>query len=618
MKTVGTILFFLLSTVLLGEPPTPTPTPAPIVWHISTLPFVGIPTTTKNYYISPTGSTSNSGLDPAHPKTFDLVKGCSACSDTTIFALAGKYDTVADGARNLNLYGAGVPGSPLIVRPYEPAPFQRAAISFRVNANKWFSGFSVAGHDVWYIGAEWTPVTGTNTNRITSYPGSTPGPDMSHYGLAFNLRTDLGPQPGIRFIAGVMHDNLQGPSPQSPQSPDFELSDSLVYYNGWFSTADRSHGHGIYLQGPCGQSTGNRYINTIVQHNFHYGFHAYGSSAICNNDLTLDGMDLGPTGDMPTLNQGGGLALLGGTNPTMRPTIKNSLFYNPVDNNNFHIGYSPWSANTVLNGHITSNAFAAGLWFEPGKISLPSMTVTGNSFRALPIQPYAGYTQGDYPSNDWLTTSGHGYVRPSQYLKGYAHVSVWNKDAFTTVSVPFAATGVQVGAPYEIRYGGNYYGPKITGVYAGGDVSFPMTGWTEALPDGNISPPPSPLPYYATFIVQQTGPAGPTPTPTSTATATLTPTNTNTPTATFTGTLTPTNTPTATFTPSNTLTPTNTLTPSDTPTTTPTLTATNTQTATPSVTPATVCVTVTPSNLPPPPTTCVPITGCGPTPTRAP
>jgi hypothetical protein len=489
--------------------------PSPIVWHVSTLPFIGIPTTTKNYYVAVNGSAANSGLDVDHPKSYRFVKdGCqNACGDTTIWMRGGNYDTVADGQLNLNLRGSGTAGSPLWIRPYQAAPYQPEHVAIRVDAGKWYSGMSGAGKYVRYVGIEWTPVAGTNLDRITDSPGSTPGPDMSHYGGAFTMRQDLGLLPDVKLIAGIFHDNQSGPSSQTPNVVDFEISDSLIYYNGWLSTADRSHGHGIYPQSGCTGTIGHRYIDNIVQHNFSYGMHFYGSSAACNNDVTIDGLDGGPTGDMPGLNAGNSM-LLGGANITKRFKVTSSLFFGA----GARIGYSPWPTGAITDGHVTGNVFAAELDLEKVAPNATGIDIRGNSFRdpACPPPPelcHRGYVQSDFPNNDWVTATGHGFIRPSQYIQGLAHVSIWNKGGDPVVTVSFASTGVQVGAPYEIRYAGNYYGPTIRGVYQGGDVDFPMTGWTEALPDGNISPPPSPLPYYAAFIVQQTGGVTSTPTP---------------------------------------------------------------------------------------------------------
>jgi hypothetical protein len=60
---------------------------------------------------------------------------------------------------------------------------------------------------------------------------------------------------------------------------------------------------------------------------------------------------------------------------------------------------------------------------------------------------------------------------------------------------------VSPGAAYEIRNAQNFYGPPaISGTYAGGSVTLPMTGLIPATPVGDVAPAPT-GPRFNVFIV---------------------------------------------------------------------------------------------------------------------
>src|SRR5262249_7195473 len=153
------------------------------------------------------------------------------------------------------------------------------------------------------------------------------------------------------------------------------------------------------------------------------------------------------------------------------------------------------------------------------------------------------------PKGTWLL------VRPNLYSPGRGHVAIYNWDHLNSVSVD-ASTILNIGDNYEIRHAMNFRGGAVaSGTYAGGTISFPMTGLAAEPPAGASAPSvPSPA-EFAAFVVVTVGAAGPTPTPTPTQTPgppspTPTPTRTPTPVP-----PTPTRTPTSSVTSTPTRTP---------------------------------------------------------------
>ena len=173
--------------------------------------------------------------------------------------------------------------------------------------------------------------------------------------------------------------------------------------------------------------------------------------------------------------------------------------------------------------------------------------MTGNTFYGS----ISGFAHSQYPNNTYLSSRPSGtriVIRPNQYEAGRAHVTVYNWDLMSTVSVDL--TGIlAVGTAFEVHNAADFFGaPVLVGTYAGGSITLPMTGLSVAAPVG-LTAPPATGPELNVFVVLPVLGAPP-PTPTKTPTGN-TPTPTPTP-------LPPTNTPTRTPTKTHTPTPTQT------------------------------------------------------------
>ena len=168
-------------------------------------------------------------------------------------------------------------------------------------------------------------------------------------------------------------------------------------------------------------------------------------------------------------------------------------------------------------------------------------TITGNTF----VGDVNGFTQGDYPNNTYYSrtsppTQDKVTILPNAYEPGRATIVVYNWDGSATQAVDLTGV-VSPGAAYEIRNAQNFYGPAVvSGTYAGGSVTLPMTGLTPATPVGYAAPP-STGPAFGAFVVLSASVGPPVPptasftyspaTPTANAPVTFTDTSTGNPTS---------------------------------------------------------------------------------------
>ncbi len=116
--------------------------------------------------------------------------------------------------------------------------------------------------------------------------------------------------------------------------------------------------------------------------------------------------------------------------------------------------------------------------------------MTGNHF----YQDICGSgIESSFPSNTYhhdVQTDGEISLHPSERLRDGActHHGVQLGSGTATVSVDVSSI-LTVGASYEVRNAQNFFGPPVlSGVYAGGLLTLPMTGLTVAAPIGGTLP----------------------------------------------------------------------------------------------------------------------------------
>ncbi len=555
---------------------------------------LSLPASGADFYVAPNASGSGTGSlsNPWQLQTA-LNHPAAVHAGDTIWLRGGTYT----GTFNSNLNGNS--SAQIFVRQYEG---ERAKIDSNGSTN---NPLSVSGSYTTFWGFE-------VTNSLTSRPHV----DFSRPNGVTTAQS--GSHPRIRFVNLIVHDTGSGFGFWK-ETFDSEIYGCLVYYNG-----NTQLDHGIYAQN---QNGFKKVTDSIIFRNYGHGFHAYGSGS-----AFLDGMDLqGNTIYLNGLLSSGTAqrnVLIGGGSNVHNPTVKtNNLYYQPGGPNSaFKLGYGGGCTNAV----VMDNYQAGNTEFEG---CLP-VTMTGNTFYGN----ISGFTQGQYPANTYYSSRPTGVrvqIRPNLYEAGRANITVYNWDLLPTVNVDL--TGILgTGTAFEVRNAADFFGaPVLSGTYAGGSITLPMTGLSVASPIGFVAPNPTGPELNVFVVIPILGAPAPTATATNTPvppTATRTPAKTATPvpptpTKTFTPsstplppTSTPTKTPTKTFTPvPPTSTPTKTFTPVP-PTSTPTKTftpvpPTNTPVP-PTVTPTKTFTPVPPTNTAVPPTatnTAVPPTA---TPTR--
>jgi len=447
-------------------------------------------------------------------------------------------------------------------------------------------------------------LTSSSTDRTSTVPDSYPT-DLQRPYDAVQIYQSGNSGTGCIFINMIVKNCGQGFG-LWVNAENAEVYGCLIYYNGWMAP-DRDHGHSIYSQN---QPPGTRWIrDNIMFGNYDYQMHGYTESSHVDNHI-IDGNINYWAAAISTSGLHPGEWIVGGNAGTGN-VITNNAIYAPGGNGGFSITYglyAPVVQNNFSGGDGTLYGFPIYLDNTAG-----TPTITGNKFYADDLILPSSYATL-YPNNNWYLRANRPkgtwlLVRPNLYSPGRGHVAIYNWDHLNSVSVD-ASTILNIGDNYEIRHAMNFRGGAVaSGTYAGGTISFPMTGLAAETPAGASAPSvPSPA-EFAAFVVVTVGAAGPTPTPTPTQTPgppspTPTPTRTPTPvpptptrTPTSSVTSTPTRTPTATPAPATaTRTPTA---PPPTPTPTPT-SAASTPTGTPALPPPTA--TPSPTRTPPPPT----------------
>ena len=101
---------------------------------------------------------------------------------------------------------------------------------------------------------------------------------------------------------------------------------------------------------------------------------------------------------------------------------------------------------------------------------------------------------GAAPTGTWI------YVRPNKYEQKRANITIYNWDLSATVNVDLSNV-LAVGDQFVIRDAQNFFaGPLVSGKYAGGTVSIPMTNLQKAVASGFAAPAHT-APLLGTFVV---------------------------------------------------------------------------------------------------------------------
>ncbi len=194
-------------------------------------------------------------------------------------------------------------------------------------------------------------------------------------------------------------------SPSGKEATNAEIYGSLSYFNGW-EAPDRGHGHNIYAQNQTGTK---KITDTILFSGFSHNIHIYGSSSAFLNNFDIEGITTFNAGDLSS--DGGRVLLLGGDSVAQNPILKNNYLYRlpggPISD--FDMGYNAGCSNA----NVTNNYISTTTWF----VNCLPTSMTGNTFYGS----ISGFTQGQYPSNTYLSSRPTGvkvFIRPNAYEAG--------------------------------------------------------------------------------------------------------------------------------------------------------------------------------------------------------
>ncbi len=348
----------------------------------------------------------------------------------------------------------------------------------------------VQGSYTWYWGFE---VTSSDTARVTSDTGPSPTSIPRGEGILIDQSS---PHPGLKFINMIIHDTRQGISFWK-EAQDSEIYGCLIYYNGW-EAPDRGHGHGIYVQNQTGTK---KITDNILFSGFSHGIHTYGSGAAFLDNIDMEGNTTFNAGNLSA--SGGRNLLFGGGSVAHNPIVSSNYLYRLASGpgSDFDLGYSGGCDNaTVTDNYVSTSTEFANC--SPG-------TMTGNTFHG----PFSGFNTVQYPGNTYSASRPTGakvFIRPNAYEPGRAHITVYNWNLEGSVDVDLSAV-LGNGDRYEVRNAQDFFGsPVLSGTYAGGPLTLPLTGLSVGSPVGR----PAPLasgPEFNVFVVVTTASSRATP-----------------------------------------------------------------------------------------------------------
>ncbi len=465
----------------------------------------------------------------------------------------------------------GTSGSPIVVRQY---PGERAIIDGGNSGG--IQIFTVQGNHTWFWGFE---IMSSDPNRLSTQVSSWPS-DIGR-GAGFGVLQQAGIGVGTKFINLIVHDTRG--SGLTTEALDSEIYGCVIYYNGW-QAPDRGHGHAIYVQNQTGTK---KIVDNIMFQQFSHGFHAYGGTSAYLDNLHVEGNTLFNNGNLATTGNARNL-LLGGDRVAQNPKVLNNYLY-------YQYAISPDDGvRPRFQRRMQQRDGHQQLRFQQHDLR---ELLAGVDDRQHVLRDDRGLLAGRLSEQHLLQLAadrreGLHPAQPVRIGPGQHHrLQLEHVGEHERRPVCFPALGLGLRDPQRPRLLG---APVVTGTYAGGTVTIPLSGLSVAAPVGWAAPPPTGPEFNAFVVLPASGGGTPTATPTSTATATRTPTATATRTPTATA-VPP--TATASMTPTHTATPTATRTPTALP---PTATPTAVPpTATPTAVPPTSTPTATPT-LPPP------------------
>jgi hypothetical protein len=430
-----------------------------------------------DFYVAPNGTTSTAAGTGSLSTPWRLQTALSHPSAVkpgdTIWLRAGTYTGRVSSALT------GASAAPIKVRPY---PGERARLDG--GPGPLLATLTVGGQYTWYWGFE---IFSSEPNRRSAQDGSWPT-DLNR-GSCVATAQDVA-HVGIRLINLVLHDGTDAiGSFQSHQ--DGEIYGNLIFNNGWNGATDRGHGNGLYVQNQTGTK---KVSDNIIFNQYGGGMQIYGSANAYLDNIQVTGNTIFSSG-WPSAYGCDRNFLFGGGRVATNGTIASNYLYYPdssgvCTSGGSDIGYEAGVSNFTVQNNWFANGDGGISSYFFGAIT--GLTMTGNHF----LQVISGdIAPASYPSNTYhgttKPTGTFAYVRPNAYEPGRANITIYNWDRRRTVSVDVSSV-LATGQAFEVRNVQDFFAPPVlTGTYASGSITLPMTGLTVAAPIGGTAPPPT-------------------------------------------------------------------------------------------------------------------------------
>lgn len=339
----------------------------------------------------------------------------------------------------------------------------------------------------------------------------------------------------VRLINAVVHDEGDSGIFGSAQGTGGDFYGNIVYNNGFDANLD----HGMYIQNTNGIK---RVWDNVVFNNYAFGIHCYGSVANVLQGIDVRGNASFMNGSIssvlhPQLLLGGGTDVVGGV-------VRENDCYQGTDttSGNFWLGFELAGANHDVDAEdnwIVGGFPAVRFWRW---LTNPSIFSNNRVYSAAGqlIDAYGPLTTATWDTNTyyksgagndwvfngaaqtlaaWRVASGKGAtdvatgvaptgswirIRPNAYEAGRAHVTIYNWDLASSVSVNLSGV-LNVGDTYRVYNIENIFGtPVVSGIYAGGSVNFPMSAVAPPVPRGaGRTTPLATGPAFQVFLVRK-------------------------------------------------------------------------------------------------------------------
>lgn len=492
--------------------------------QLAALPIIAqSPFFTPDFYVSPTGGTGAGTIaDPWSLAYAFSGAGGRIQPGHVIGIRGGVYTGVFSTSLN------GIPSAPIVWRAY---PGERVTINSPQATWQPYQFYdqtlSLFGSYQWLWGVE---VTGAGC------------------AMALNYQCAEG-----KFINCITHDSVIGIGfwgGDHDAARGGECSGCLSYNNG---PNQNSNGYAIYTQ--------NFYSSKLIQDNILFNnwnktLHCWGGGyPAWQNQIKNIAFRGNVVFGSGTIGQGIGVdgiagatgMLVLGTNNIAGLEVTDHYSYDPGVFASFRTGDAPgnidirmerciWTAACILgvagNGWLNAisrdntfysiglNQFGSDMlevypstvgyiWQQNAHYRDPTATAWKYSGNALPFSSWKATSGlGSTDTNPGITPTGtQVYVRPNLYEAGRANIIIYNWAGLSSVNVDLSSF-LLPGQSYIVKNAQNFFGPDVlSGVYAGGTVSFPLAGIQAVAP--TFSRPFTPAtptgPTFQVFVVRRQG-----------------------------------------------------------------------------------------------------------------